>query len=87
MKETEFIERNKIALLQEMGASLNALQSLIEESISSDLDLSALKNILTGISFHSGVVIAHFNQLYTFTTGDFQEESEIGFKSMIAEKE
>ena len=85
-----FVEKNKEALLQEMGGHIENLTDLLGAAVGSDFqettekDAAFLRNILVAMSQSIGVIATCFNQFYVFHTGEIggDQEKPIGFRAL-----
>jgi len=88
-----FIEKNEMALIEEMADSMNTVNELISSAASlTPLDdpnheLTMMKNYLISIAQNMGNLTSCFNQYIVFKTGVLPQSSPMGFKALIDKEE
>ena len=83
----EFAEKIRIALLEELGTSINTINELIGQVVEIDPDendSAMLRNGLIAIAQSIGYSSAVFNKLYILETGEVKDDAPraIGFRSL-----
>lgn len=88
----EFVEKNKMALLEELVDSMNTMNEYLAAALQlepSKEDRALLRNILIGIARTTGYISAVLNQFLVLQTGEIGEAvpAKIGFQALIDENE
>jgi len=86
----DFIEQNKMALVEEMMESISAISSIIEDAITKEAgSADDIKNSFIAMSYKTGYLSAIFNQYYIFLTNRLpsKEKKGIGFASISSPAE
>ena len=86
----EFAEKIRLALMEEMGTSINTVNELLGQALEiepDETDSANLRNVLIAIAQSIGYSSAVFNQLYILETGEVKDEAprSIGFRGLHEE--
>jgi len=88
-----FIEKNEMALIEEMADSMNTVNELISSAASltpledPNHELTMMKNYLISIAQNMGNLTSCFNQYIVFKTGVLPQPRPMGFKALIDKEE
>jgi len=80
--KSDFINKNKEMLIEEMGKAINQLNLTIEDIIAINDPLLTEKYI-HNIALNIGCLTALFNQYYIMNTGIIEEDKKIGFQRKL----
>jgi hypothetical protein len=89
--QSEFIEENKNALLEEMAGSLNDINDILGNVVQSPIDPendgSVMRTYMIALAHHIGSLTVLFNEYYVLKTGVLsKEKSQVGFGRLLADK-
>lgn len=93
--EPQFIESNKVAILQELRGGISSLQSLISEQLPQILNDNGdsippnVSETYVEMGLAMGYIVGLFNELQTLEFGidDNDEDRQVGFAAMIDRQE
>ena len=82
----DFASLNKVAVVEEMGITLQSINNFIEELIASQDEISR-SNVMVGISHQIGYLSALYNQYKVLETGELpsKKQTRIGFATTLDE--
>lgn len=84
--DSDFLEKNKSALIEELGEGLSFVGNILDEIIQiepSEHSFEQTKNMLMAMSYKLGYINAVFNQYFIMSNGFPPEKRKIGFHSLV----
>lgn len=82
----DFLEKNKSAIIEEMGKELSFLGGVIDEIIGNEPNehsIDEIKNLIIAMSYKLGSLTTLFNQYYIMLNGFSPEQRKIGFQALL----
>lgn len=86
---TEFVEKNKSALVDEIGEGLSFVGNTLDEIIQvqpSEHSADEIKSLIIAMSYKLGYLNCAYNQFYVLTNGFSPEKRKIGFSGLLQQK-